>query len=224
MSKLTWREKTCMMSLLISAMAAVSPAQTFTALANFDGTNGGNPETALAQGTDGNYYGTASQGGANKGGVVFKITPDGALTVVYSFTPSGPDGWAPRGALTLGPDGNLYGTTIGGPSTVFRITPAGVVTTLYRFCSQIDCNDGDFAYAGLLLGANGNFYGTTTAGGTNERGTIFELTPAGTLTVLYNFTSDSTLNSALVQGGTGIFMGLRFMGAPTATAQCTSSP
>lgn len=213
MSKFTWREKTCMMSLLISAMAAVSPAQTFRTLANFNGANGDDPQpNGLAQGTDGNYYGTTPLGGAIGYGTVYRITPAGALTVVYNFDPGGPDGYDPKSTLLLASDGNFYGTTLGYPGTVFRITPAGVLTTLYRFCAQINCADGSIPYTGLLLGAGGNFYGTTSGGGAGY-GTIFELTPAGHLTVLYSLLyGGPLLNLALVQGLKGDLYGTTFGG------------
>ena len=131
----------------------------------------------LVQCSDGSFYGTTYQGGANGGGTVFRITATGALTTLYSF--SGSDGQNPRAGLVQGSDGNFYGTTygaIGGSAgTVFQITPAGVLTTLHTFT----VSDGLYPDAGLVQGSDGNFYGTTLLGGANSEGTVFQLVVAG---------------------------------------------
>ncbi len=122
------------------------------------------------------------------------MTPGGRLTNLYSFCsqPGCADGELPYAGLIQGANGNLYGTTLAGGTsgtgTVFEITPAGQLTTLYKFCSQPGCTDGAAPFAGLVQ-ANGNFYGTTEAGGTSGYGTVYEITPAGRLTTLYNFCS-----------------------------------
>jgi uncharacterized repeat protein (TIGR03803 family) len=119
------------------ATAIGSSAQTFKTLLNFDVTNGSLPSSVLVQGTDGNFYGTAAQGGANGDGTVFKITASGTLTTLYTF--AGPDGSFPHAGLIQGTDGNFYGTTYYGGAnndgTIFKITPAGALTQLYSFCS-----------------------------------------------------------------------------------------
>jgi len=188
--------------MFLAAMAIVSPAQTFTMLFDFDGANGSLPEGALIQGTDGNFYGTTFRGGANSFGTVFKITPAGSQTTLYSFCPQSgcPDGSGPIGQLVQGTDGNFYGTTNTGgantypslcPSgcgTVFKLTPAGTLTTLHSFCSNTDCTDGAVPYAGLVQATDGNLYGTTYYGGsTTLYGSVFKITPAGTLTTLHSF-------------------------------------
>lgn len=65
------------------------------------------------------------------------------------------------------------------------ITPSGTLTMLYSFCSQSDCTDGNSPYAGVIPATDGNFYGTTSGGGANGAGTVFKMTPGGTLTTLY---------------------------------------
>jgi len=174
--------------------------------------DGALPNSPLIQGTDGNFYGTTSQGGPYGGGTVFKMTPAGALLTLYSFcrvvtgTICG-DGVNPTG-LIQGKDGNLYGTTEyggvdtggnGGPGTVFRITPSGAFTTIYSFCNVTSCLDGLYPNFGLLQGADGNFYGTTTGGGAGGAGTFFEFTPAGALTTLYSFCTQG--GSSCTDGG-----------------------
>jgi uncharacterized repeat protein (TIGR03803 family) len=162
----------------------------------------------LVQASDGNFYGTTAQGGANGLGSVFRITSAGTLTTLYSF--EGSDGRSPQGTLVQGSDGNLYGTTTyggaGGYGTVFTITTAGALTTLYSFAGS---SDGTYPYAGVVQGTDGNFYGTTNQGGTSGSGTVFTITTAGALTTLYSFAgSDGAYpQGGLVQGTDGNFYG-----------------
>jgi len=172
-------------------------------------TDGFGPQAGLVQAAGGNFYGTMESGGANATecafggcGTVFKITPSGTLTTLYSFcSQTGcTDGEQPYAGLVQGSNGNLYGTTSGGGvnttgceypfsgcGTVFKITPSGTLTTLYRFCSETGCTDGANPTAGLIQATDGNLYGTTYYGGANNRGTVFKITPSGTLTTLYSF-------------------------------------
>lgn len=161
--------------------------------------DGWHPQAGLVQGSDGNLYGTTSNGGANGGGIVFKITKQGVITTLHSFCAQAncPDGENPYAALIQAADGNFYGTTLNGGNagsfygTVFKITPQGALTTLYSFCSQSGCADGYSPYAGLFQGTDGNFYGTTNTGGANFEGTVFKITPQGTLTTLFSFCAQS---------------------------------
>ena len=115
------------------------------------------------------------------------------LTKLHSF--DGVDGSTPFAGLVQATNGNFYGMTNGGGAhgygTVFEITPGGTLTSLYSFCSQSGCTDGIEPYAVLLQATDGNLYGTTYSGGANNFGTIFEITPSGALTTLYNFCSQS---------------------------------
>ncbi len=146
----------------------------------------------LVQGSDGNFYGVAtSGGGTGKVGTVFKITPNGVITVLHAFTGS-PDGREPTGTLVEGPDGNFYGTTNAGGATdhgtLFRITPTGVVKILHSFCKVNGCPDGFDPVGGPILGTDGKLYGTTQGGGTGGHpGTVFQSTLGGTLATLHNF-------------------------------------
>ena len=225
----------------------ITPGGTLTTLHSFDGTDGDGPTTGLIQSTDGNLYGTTLKGGACTGpggcGTVFKMTPGGKLTTLYSFcTQAGCiDGVSPYAGLVEGTDGNFYGTTTnggancfsgGGCGTVFKITPTGKLTTLYNFCSLVGCTDGADPQAGLVRGADGNFYGTTPYGGANigtyqpmtgiGAGTVFKITPSGQLTTLYSFCSQAgctdgqTPLAGLVQGTDGNFYGTTAYGGTNA--------
>jgi uncharacterized repeat protein (TIGR03803 family) len=176
---------------------------------------------------DSNFYGTTSAGGTYGYGTVFKMTPAGKLTTLYSFClQSGcDDGETPTASLVQGTNGNLYGTTSGGGAngnygTVFEITTTGKLTTLYSFCSVSSCNDGKNPRGGLIQGADGNFYGTTYGNSSNQRGSIFEITPGGAFTTLYTFCSlalceDGTEPTAdLVQAADGNFYGTASGGGP----------
>ena len=107
--KLSPAKMTCVLFLFCAVTAIASPAQTFNTLVDFDGTDGANPQfVSLVQGTDGNYYGTTTIGGDYNVGTVFKTTPAGVLTTLYSFCSAGgcTDGISPYAGLVLGTDGN----------------------------------------------------------------------------------------------------------------------
>jgi uncharacterized repeat protein (TIGR03803 family) len=194
------------------------PAQTFTTLQSFDSTDGGSPEAGLVEGLNGSLYGTTQQGGVNSAGTVFEITPAGTLTTLYSFCSVGvcTDGDDPVAGLVQAANGDLYGTTPGGGTkgagTVFKITSTGTLTTLYSFCSATACTDGRDPITGLVLATNGDLYGTTQLDGAEGDGTVFKVTPSGTLTTLYSFCSlgdcaDGEGAWELVQGTNGNFYG-----------------
>jgi uncharacterized repeat protein (TIGR03803 family) len=197
----------------------ISPAGELTVLYTFDGSDGAAPYAGLVEGSDGNFYGTTTAGGASMDcsggcGTVFRITPDGGLTTLHSF--SGSDGVSPYAALARGCDGNFYGTTVaggastncsGGCGTLFRISPEGELTVLYSF----DGTNGVAPYAGLLQGSDGNFYGTTMAGGTSTNcswgcGTAFRISPAGELaSASFGGSDGANPCGTLVQGIDGTF-------------------
>jgi uncharacterized repeat protein (TIGR03803 family) len=208
----------------------ISLSGRLTTLHTFDSTNGAYPGAPLVQATSGNFYGTTANGGANgtDSGTVFKITPGGTLTSLYSFcSQSGcADGTHPAAAMTQATNGDLYGTTCGsgpefacngsGPGTVFKMTPGGTLTTLYDFCSKSGCADGEYPTAALVQATNGDFYGTTSQGGANDYGTVYRITPSGTLTTLHSFSgTDGAYPAAgLVQATDGNFYGETYGGGP----------
>ena len=166
----------------ITAGGSLTTLYTFCSQPNC--ADGGTPGGSLVRATDGNLYGTTGTSGltGTGPGTFFKITPAGTLTTLGYIAGS------PTGTLVQATDGNFYGTTARA-GTIFKITPAGTLTTLAEV--------GGFPYAGLVQATDGNFYGTTYVGGTvfcggiedNYCGSVFKVTPTGTLTTLYNFCS-----------------------------------
>jgi uncharacterized repeat protein (TIGR03803 family) len=204
----------------ISSSGLMDTLSSFCPPSGCTGTDGAYPEAGLVQGNDGNFYGTTEDGGANGAGIVFKITPSGTLTTLHNFCSLTDcnDGQDPWDGVVQGSDRNFYGTTEdGGPNlggVVFKITPSGKLTTLYTFCSEAGCSDGESPIAGLVQGSDGNFYGTTDGGGTSRAGTVFRITPSGTLTTLHSFdaTDGSAPVAALIQAVNGVFYGTTYTG------------
>jgi uncharacterized repeat protein (TIGR03803 family) len=197
-------------------------AQTETNLYSFGGLpDGEQPRAGLFQGTNGNFYGTTYNGGTSNLGSVFRLTPGGSYTNLYSFGSQPFDGTHPSAGLIQGSDGYLYGGTVGGGTnysgTLFRISLSGSYSNLYSFLGPP--NDGQSAAAGLTRGNDGNFYGVTQGGGTNGSGTVFRFTTNGTETMLYSFagpTNDGFQPLApLVLGTDGNFYGTTFFGGIT---------
>jgi uncharacterized repeat protein (TIGR03803 family) len=219
------------------AVFKVSSDGTLTTLYTFcpegDCSTGHYPYGALAQAPDGSFYGTTYEGGASGYGEVYRITPAGDLTTIYSFPGTYPFGDNPTAGLVLASDGNFYGTTFytNNVGTVFRVTPGGTHTTIYTFCAQYSCSDGRYPEAPLIQAADGSFYGTTAYGGNSECsgglgcGTIFRITSAGTLTSLYSFcaqpgcTDGQLPEAGLVWAVDGNFYGTTTLGG-TYSSDC----
>jgi uncharacterized repeat protein (TIGR03803 family) len=189
--------------------------------AQTDCTDGEYPYAGLLQTTNGDFYGTTYEGGAYGDGTIFKITPGGTLTTLYSFCSltDCADGSGPEAALIQAANGDFYGTTVygganGSYGTVFKITPGGKLTTLYSFCAQTNCADGRNPQAGLIQASDGNFYSTTGGGGGNGNyGTVFKIAPGGKLTTLYSFCAQTNCvdgnypAAGLLQATNGAFYG-----------------
>jgi uncharacterized repeat protein (TIGR03803 family) len=180
----------------------VTPEGKLSVLYSFSGQNGDGalPDCELIRDSAGNFYGSTDAGGANNSGTIFKLSPSGKETVLYSFIGEGPMGPVP--SLARDSAGNLYGysTSPVGPAnsgTVFQLTPEGIFTTLYSFCPpNSSCPNGYQPVGGPVIKSDGNLYGVTNGGGTGTAciggcGVIFELTPAGQETVLHQFTGGS---------------------------------
>jgi uncharacterized repeat protein (TIGR03803 family) len=130
--------------------------------------------------------------------------PAQTFTTLGSFNVT--NGANPYSTLVQATNGNLYGTTVFGGAdnagTVFEITPGGAMKTLYSFCSQSGCPDGENPTGGLIQATDGNFYGLAGGGGVNGAGTVFKITPSGTLTTLYNFCPQGDCAGGEYPGGT----------------------
>ena len=208
------------------AFYKITPSDTFTSPFDFN-FNGGSYPNLPTQGTDGNFYGTTILGGQpgcsgyqSGCGVVYKLTAAGAETVLWNFKGFfSNDGALPEGVLVQANDGNFYGATreggnsarcSGGCGSVFKITPSGVLTILHNFTGD---PDGAYPDTGLTLGTDGNFYGVTSVGGAFNDGAIYQVTPAGTETIIYSFcsvrgcTDGFNAETPLVQHTNGKFYG-----------------
>ena len=173
----------------------ITPAGALTALGTFNATNGNDPNLPT-QGTDGNFYGTARFGGISGFGcqigcgTLYKLAPNGKITVLHNFAGWPSDGADPRGVLVQGTDGNFYGTTfMGGANnfgSVFKLTPSGQYSILYSFCALAGCVDGKNPWVGLIQATDGSLYGTSQ-GGAHNAGALFKVTTTGVFTTLYSF-------------------------------------
>lgn len=178
-------------------------------LHNFSGSDGLRPRAGLVD-LNGVLYGTTQAGGANDTGTVFSITPGGKHRLMYSFGAFGSgDGERPRSGQLIAHDSVLYGTTERGGKytcggydarrqfcgTVFSITTSGVETVLHSF-GGLSSGDGAQPEAGLV-DLNGVLYGTTQAGGANNTGTVFSITPSGTEKVVHSFGSSGSGDGAM---------------------------
>ena len=173
-------------------------------------TDGRVPNGGLILEPGGTLYGSTQSGGANNKGTVFSLTAHGGLTTLYNFcSQSGcADGAVPN-SLVLGTDGNFYGVASQGGAmnrgTFFKMTPAGQLVTLYSFCSQPGCADGSAPWS-LIQATDGNFYGIAVGATGPDSGTIFEITPSGSLTVLHTFcNSGGACTDGWLPSNTGLF-------------------
>ena len=202
----------------------ITPAGVLSNLISLNITDGSFPYAGLTLGPDASFYGTTYQGGAGrsdyvfKPGEVFRITPDGTLTVIYSFT-NGLDGGFPAAGVVLAKDGTFYGmTSQGGPTSngvVYQVTAGGVGRSVASF----NRTNGSMPRAGLVQDAAGNFYGTAALGGAYGNGTVFRLSPTGPITPLYSFSggADGSYPAAtLLLGSDGNFYGTTVYGGACA--------
>ena len=198
-----------MFILLFSFATVPAQAQTPTVVYNFPAYGGDTclPEGALVQGRDGNMYGTGgcSPGGTNVFGGVYKISPTGVESVIAGS----PTGWAGcNSGLTVGNDGNFYGTCQSGNSTnfgvIYRLTPGGAYTDLHDFT---DVTGDGFPEQPPIQASDGNFYGTTGTPELGRCGTVYQLTAAGKYKTLHAFSGGDCLSSTLTQASDGNLYG-----------------
>jgi uncharacterized repeat protein (TIGR03803 family) len=204
------------------------------------GRDGYNPVAGVTLDTQGNVYGVTDYGGKNRPcgvgdvgcGSVFKLAPNGAHTLLYAFKGPPNDGYIPVGNVIMDASGNLYGTTLGGGigdsceydgcGIVFKLTPDSTETVLHF--SKGGRGDGAESIAGLIADGAGNLYGTTDYGGGKNScnggygcGTVFEIAPDGTETILHKFngpTDGANPTANVIADATGhLFSTAEFGGA-----------
>jgi uncharacterized repeat protein (TIGR03803 family) len=163
---------------------------TYTTLHSFAaGTDGSSPRARLAVDGAGDIYGTASGGGANNAGTLWKFSAKGVMTTPHAFGANG-DGSTPMQGPSMGPHRTVYGVTgegaIGGSGNIFSLSHAGTYTDLYEFQSK---GDGHCPFSGIAVSKTGTLYGTTVGVGYggNPNGSVWSYSPAGVLTTLYVF-------------------------------------
>ena len=248
---------------VLSLACSSATAQTYTDLHNFQCADGCRPKLptssdspSLAQGRDGNLFGTMSLGGANNFGTVFRVTPGGGLTTLHNLDDV-ITGRSPYGGVTIASDGNLYGTASEGGAngwgTIFRITASGVLTVMHGFdflgnagrdphIAPIQASNGslyggtdtskfpyhmtlggnfvlcpnpisDVSFSPLIQAADGYLYGTTSGGGALGSGSVFRLSLACAVKTIYSFDLFGSChctnpNGPLTQASDGNFYGI----------------
>ena len=214
----------------------ISPAGDFKTLHFFhDPLLGDFPLGPLLEASDGNFYGTTSNGGTFGRGILFRMTPDGQVTVLHDFGSSDRDGASPWAGLVQSRDGKLYGTTMDGGSNgagiVYRATLAGQITVVHNFAlnlvatgSPVPPAPGARSPSNLVEGRDGQFYGVTESMSTlctngicdiGDYGTVFRLSKNGAYKALYRFPPPSKFDSTsgygpvapLMQASDGNFYG-----------------
>jgi uncharacterized repeat protein (TIGR03803 family) len=189
-------------AIYLSAAVAANAQASYTVLHSFfDQAVAAHPFAPPIRGSDGYLYGTTWKGGVHDRGTLFRMSENGAITVLHSF--SGEADALPSSALVEATDGNLYGTTVGmqATGTVFRWTRAGVLEIVYAF------PPGCRAPSALVEGLDGHLYGTCQYG--TALGSAFRVTKSGVFTLLHTFTGgDGASPRGLATGLDGNFYGV----------------
>jgi uncharacterized repeat protein (TIGR03803 family) len=183
--------------------------------------DGSFPYGGLVEAANGNFYGSAYNGGAHSAGSIYGISPSGEFKLIYSFCSplSCEEGEYPNAGLAIGIGGDLFGGTsfagTNGDGALFKVNLNGKLTILQALTGP----NGSTPQSGMALASNGMFYGTTEYGGENSfGGIVYKMTPSGTLTPIYNFCSRTNCSdgslpfSKLVQASNGNFYGTTYQG------------
>jgi uncharacterized repeat protein (TIGR03803 family) len=167
----------------------------------------------------GNLYGTCSAGGSAGNGTVFEINNKGGYTTLYNFGTNSADGTSPIGPVILNSRGDLFGVTfLGGlynSGVLYALKPGSPWTERIIYTFGASSTDAALPWGPLIVDAQGNFYSESEEGGAYTFGTVFKITPAGTETILYNFTNGSDggfPNSGLLRDSSGNFYGTDISG------------
>lgn len=180
----------------------LAPGGSETLLHSFGASGDGSlPDGAVTIESNGDIIGTASEGGTDSNGTIWKLAAGGTYTTLHSFTTD--EGSLVRGKLVQDKKGNFYGTALFGGSTgdgtVFKYNPArGKLTIVHTF----NGNDGEFPEHGVIRDGSGNLYGVTAFGGSGGEGTVYEIAKDGTFTTLHNFGTGS--DGGFLYGGLAI--------------------
>jgi uncharacterized repeat protein (TIGR03803 family) len=170
----------------ISAKGKYSVLHTFTGATN----DGKYPTyTSLLKDSAGNLYGVTEEGGSANGGILYKFSKTGTLTILHSFTGGTTDGCNVLGTPFMDQNGNFYGTTSScGTSslgTVWKVSANGDESVLHSFAGGT--TDGEYPLAGVVVDASGNVYGNTETGGASNLGTVYKVSPGGTFALVHSF-------------------------------------
>ena len=200
----------------------ITPGGAYKLLHEFSGgSDGAYPNAPPIQGWDGNYYGSTGMA-TGKGATIYKLTPSGVLTTIFSFKDDGSEGTQIESALLQASDGSLYGVGNSGGAqncgAIFRISRAGMLLYDYSFpCAA----GGAYPAAALIQASDGNFYGTTELGGSGVNcssgcGIVFKMDKKGPVSILHNFLGGRDDGSdpvaGLVEGTDGNLYGATFQG------------
>jgi len=207
-----------------------------------DSTDGTYPTGTLVFDKQGNLYGTTQEGGPSGTGTIFELTApttaggEWTEAILWTFPANFLKGYSPAGKLSIDAAGNLYGTTGAGGPKVKTCTLCGVVFELVKpktsdqvWAERVLYNFGVVAHDGFVpspdLLLRGGMYGTTRAGGTNNYGTVFQLTPhtgLWTETILYNFASSEGIvpQGGLIADAAGNLFGTTSSGGTDETCSC----
>ncbi len=201
-------------------MFRIDPVGSFHTVHDFDFSDGAYPRAPLVLGSDGNFYGTASAGGENGAGTVFRVTQAGVVSPIYSLV-------AGEGPLSESPlletsPGVFVGTTSEGGlnnlGKIYQVTTAGAFTALHEFGPA---PDGGLQPQGGLILSGGVLYGTARTGGTDNIGAVYRLdTDGGNFQVLASLLDPAGgyPSSSLVQASDGNLYGSSSKNGATTTA------
>ena len=192
----------------------ISPSGKETILHTFSGSanDGKYPTyTSLLTDAQGNLYGVTDEGGSADGGILYKLSKTGKLTILHSFTGGTSDGCNVLGAPFRDAAGNFYGTTSScgthNLGTVWKVNKYGKEKVLHSFAGGTA--DGEYPLAGVTVDAKGNVYGTTSGGGASNFGTVYKVSKSGQFTLSHSFngTDGKNIYGGLVQNTRGTLFG-----------------